>query len=42
VTDSVYLTEPIITEGRYRKTIDHEFTTELCDVETSRLHLEFE
>ena len=42
VTDPIYLTEPLITEGRYRKTFDHEFTNELCDVETSRQHLEFE
>jgi hypothetical protein len=42
VSDSVYLTEPLITEGRYRKIADHEFTNVPCDIETSRQHLQFE
>jgi hypothetical protein len=42
VTDPVYLIEPLQTSGAYRKTTDHEFTAELCDVETSRQHLQFE
>jgi len=42
LTDPVYLTESVVTEGRYRKIIDHEFTNVPCDVETSRQHLEFE
>ena len=42
LTDPVYLTEPLVTEGRYRKIADHEFTNVPCDVQTSRQHLEFE
>lgn len=42
VTDPVYLTQPLHEEGAYRKTTDHEFTAELCDIETSRQHLQFE
>ncbi len=40
--DPEYLSEPITINGRYRKTADHEFTTELCDFETTRRHLQFE
>ncbi len=42
VIDPVYLNEALQTRGAYRKTTDHEFTAELCDVETSRQHLQFE
>jgi hypothetical protein len=42
LTDPLYLTEPIVTEGRYRKVADHEFTREYCDIEVSTLHLQFE
>jgi hypothetical protein len=42
VSDPIYLTEPLMTSGAYRKTEDHAFTTEQCDIETSRQHLQFE
>jgi len=42
VTDPEYLTEPMVTEGRYRKVAEHEFTREYCDIEISNLHLQFE
>lgn len=42
LTDPVYLTEPLIETGRFRKIIDHEFTSELCDIDAANRHLEFE
>lgn len=42
LTDPVYLTEPLVETGRFRKIIDHEFTSELCDIDAANRHLEFE
>tara|TARA_R110000824_G_scaffold336_1_gene1834 strand:- start:262687 stop:263787 length:1101 start_codon:yes stop_codon:yes gene_type:complete len=41
-TDPVFLTEPVVTEGRYQKVADKVFTREYCDLEASNLHLQFE
>lgn len=40
--DPVYLTEPLVQTGRYRAIRDHEFTSELCDLDSANRHLEFE
>ena len=42
LTDPVYLTEPLVETGRYRAIRDHEFTSELCDLDAANRHLEFE
>ena len=40
--DPVYLSEPVTRSGRYTKIADHELAFELCDLETTRRHLQFE
>ncbi len=40
--DPVYLSEPVTRTGRYQKIADHELAFELCDLETTRRHLQFE
>ncbi len=42
LTDPVYLTESRVEAGRYRAIRDHEFTSELCDLDAANRHLEFE
>ncbi len=42
IEDPVYLSEPVTRTGRYQKIADHELAFELCDLETTRRHLQFE
>jgi hypothetical protein len=41
IDDPVYLREPIVIEGMYRKNPDLTFVEEACDVQTARRHLQF-
>jgi hypothetical protein len=40
--DPVYLSAPVTRSGRYTKIAEHELATEICDLETTRRHLQFE
>lgn len=42
VEDPEYLSRPVTRTGRYQKIADHELAFELCDLETTRRHLQFE
>ena len=42
IEDPVYITEPVVREGGYRKIAEHEFVELPCDPETAQRHLQFE